>query len=540
MSETRRQVIINQNAHQWTSLELDEDANKVLAFHKDLPQYRASPLISLHSIAQELGVQAVYVKDESNRFGLPSFKILGASWAVYRAIVDKLRLAPDVALRDMTQALSLQSITLFAATDGNHGRAIARMGNILSIQVDIHVPANMHAATIDLIRHEGANVITSTGNYDQAVVDAEHASKQRHGGILIQDFAFDGYEQIPQWTVDGYKTMMLEIDQQLDGIRPDFVFTPVGVGSFAHAVVSHFKREGNHTSVIAVEPEAAACLWESLKQGGRTSLLTGHTIMSGMECGTVSKTAWPFLRDGVSASLMISDLDSHVAVLDLKRMGVSAGPCGAASLAALRLLTSADRDTLGFDENSVVVLMCTEGPPATDDVSSKPAALTVCDGNRVTLSITTAQQTVSLWTNFTGLTPWELMDEDPRMSAWTWLSQKLRTESMVEGCFLLRVQSNRIVHSAIRRDVVVYYYGMYLQDLLIARLLRAGVHTDIENFGWVQHQQRTRPFGEASVRRRCTADAMAIAHSRAIHDIAPTSSGHCQKVPGKPQPRQRL
>lgn len=155
--------------------------------------------------------------------------------------------------------------------------------------------------------------------------------------------------------------MMVEIDKQLGEIHADLVVAPVGVGSFAQAAVTHFKRHDQSAAVLTVEPDTAACLWKSLRRGERVSEKTTSTIMAGLECGTVSAIAWPLLQAGVDASITVSDYESHLAVLELEATGVSAGPCGAAPLAALRRLSAEDRKAIGLSNESVVVLLCTEG-----------------------------------------------------------------------------------------------------------------------------------------------------------------------------------
>lgn len=155
--------------------------------------------------------------------------------------------------------------------------------------------------------------------------------------------------------------MMREIDEQLGDQTPDLVIAPVGVGSFMQAVVSHYKAPGQHSRVLAVEPDTAACLYKSLTKGEPVALETTPTIMTGLDCGTVSSIAWPVLQAGVDASLTVSDYEAHEACGLLHSLGVSAGPCGSAPMAALRRLTSSDKAALGLDESSVVVLLCTEG-----------------------------------------------------------------------------------------------------------------------------------------------------------------------------------
>ncbi|KAI0010801.1 acetylornithine deacetylase [Xylariaceae sp. FL0662B] len=359
MADSRRPVYFNPSAKSWTAPP-SECADLVARFHQQLPNYRPTRLVCLDELSQEAGVGRVLLKDESSRFGLPSFKILGASWGTFRALARELALPLDVDIATMKQALTARLITLYAATDGNHGRAVARMGTILSIPVEIHVPARMDAVAIGLIQDEGATVVVSTGSYDIAVMEADDAAR-RNGGVLIQDFAFGTYEEIPKWIVDGYQTMMREIDIELGDVRPNLIIAAVGVGSFAHAVVSHYKSKGTNTAILTVEPDTAACLWKSLRRGETRAEETTQTIMAGLDCGTVSSISWSLLRSGVDASLSISDYEAHVATLSLKKLGVSAGPCGASPLAALRRLNASDKTTLGLDQNSVVVLLCTEG-----------------------------------------------------------------------------------------------------------------------------------------------------------------------------------
>ncbi|KAI0163944.1 tryptophan synthase beta subunit-like PLP-dependent enzyme [Xylariaceae sp. FL1272] len=358
-SHWRRPVRFNPAARSWSSPETGAP-DLVRAFHQQLPNAQPTQLTSLDELAKQLGVHAVFVKNESSRNSLPSFKILGASWGAYRAITQELGLPLDSSVATVKQALTSRPITLYTATDGNHGRAVARVGAVLGTPVEVHVPASVNKSEVEKIQSEGATVVVSSADYDATVMIA-HRAAQVGGGLLIQDFAFDGYEEIAQWIVDGYQTLMLEIDDQLQGLNPDLVVTPAGVGSLAQAVVSHFKRAGAQTTVLAVEPDTAACFYHSVKQDKIVPIQTSPTIMTGLDCGTVSTIAWPLLKSGVDANLTISDFESHTAARDLQALGVNAGPCGAASLAALRRLTVADRAQLGLTDQSVVLFLCTEG-----------------------------------------------------------------------------------------------------------------------------------------------------------------------------------
>lgn len=193
----RRRVIFNEQDRPWpaSSSLSSTDVQIIKKFHQSLPGYVSTPLRSLTYVAAELGLGAVYLKDESNRMGLPSFKILGASWGAFRAMAQRLGLPLNVDLEQLKQAAS--SITLFAATDGNHGRAVAKIGKYLgAAAVEIYVPHQLSRETIDLIESEGATVKKIRGSYDDAVVEAYQASKKDRDGIFVQDTAFDDYEEI--------------------------------------------------------------------------------------------------------------------------------------------------------------------------------------------------------------------------------------------------------------------------------------------------------------------------------------------------------
>ncbi|KAF4153592.1 hypothetical protein CNMCM6069_000607 [Aspergillus lentulus] len=365
-------------------------------FHHSLPGYRPTPLVSLPEVAAELGVKAVFVKDESNRFGLPSFKVLGASWGCYRAVVSHLELFPTVALEDLKQNLKKSPVTLFAATEGNHGRAVAFMARQLGVTARIFVPASMDEGTRNRIASEGADVVISNGDYDQAVQEAWVASRN-DDGLLVQDTAFDGYEEVPAWIVEGYSTMMTEIDEQLSqlGLQSTLTVTPVGVGSLAHAVVRHCKSRATPIAVVAVEPDSGPCLINSLQAGKTVTVKSSETIMNGMNCGTVSATAWPDLQRVVDAAVTVSSYESHCAVQYLASHNVRAGPCGGASLAAFRRLKASGHATSLLHRDAVVVFLCTEGArpyPLPRDVAVEHAVgltqtLTQINSSNPTLSV---------------------------------------------------------------------------------------------------------------------------------------------------------
>lgn len=192
----RRTPYVNPEAAYWVSEQTSME--EVLAFHKSFPTHTPTRLVALPSVAKELGVAALYVKEESQRCGLPSFKILGASWAICRAVAAYINLPASTDLQILAKAAQAKGVVLVAATKGNHGRAVAKSAKKLGLEARILVPKDMCNKTIELIQSEGADVTVTEGDYDGAVVVARAVSEGLTAGILIQDTAFEGYEEIPQ------------------------------------------------------------------------------------------------------------------------------------------------------------------------------------------------------------------------------------------------------------------------------------------------------------------------------------------------------
>jgi diaminopropionate ammonia-lyase len=232
----------------------------------------------------------------------------------------------------------------------------------------VFVPQVMLPDTATRIADEGAEVVRVDGDYDTAVRAAAEFADAAPGRALVQDTAWPGYEQVPAWIVEGYDTMLSEVDDQLEK-PPDLVAVPVGVGSLAEAVVRHYRRpHGSHPRVLSVEPDTAACVLASLTAGRPVTVSTAATVMAGLNCGTVSAAAWPVLHPGCDAAIAVSDQEALRAVDDLGQLGISSGPCGAATLAGVRAALNdlSRRTALGLDDDAVVVLLSTEGRPGDD------------------------------------------------------------------------------------------------------------------------------------------------------------------------------
>ena len=362
-------------------------SGEVRAFHRALPGYAPTPLTEAPALAAELGAGRVFVKDESDRLGLPAFKVLGASWAVRQLLVGgpgrpeavtsgavtSETVTPD-ALRSL--AAGRPGLAFVTATDGNHGRAVARMARLVGAPAHVFVPAVAQPSVVAAIAGEGADVTQVAGSYDEAVAAAAAWARGRPGAELVQDTAWPGYEQVPGWIVEGYSTLFAETDAQLaaaGAAPPDLVVVPVGVGSLAQAAVAHYRAEDappvaeprTGTALLAVEPDTAACLLASLRAGRPASVATAGTIMAGLNCGTVSTTAWPYLSAGLDAAVAVGDAAARRAVADLAAAGISAGPSGAAPLAGARAAltgpgSAGRRAVLAAAGEPVVVLLSTE------------------------------------------------------------------------------------------------------------------------------------------------------------------------------------
>lgn len=314
------------------------------AFHRAMSGYAPTPVRQLDAIASEVGVAAVYVKDESNRLGLPAFKILGASWAVERTLRD------DPAAR-----------TLVAASAGNHGRAVAHAAAIRGLACRIFLPARSLAVRRQAIAAEGAEVVVVDGSYEDAVETAARSARED----AIELIADVGETGPAEWVIDGYATLFAEAAEQA---TYDLIVVPVGVGSLAAAAARHGAEV--RAKVIGVEPSTAACLSASLARGVPTVVPTPGTTMAGLDCAQVSAAAWPSLYRGIAGTVTISDNEADTAMRELSANGLTIGESGAAPLAGLRALHNDEdcrrlREHLAINRKTRVLLIATEGPTGT-------------------------------------------------------------------------------------------------------------------------------------------------------------------------------
>lgn len=375
-----------------------EEVEKARSFHESFPQYSVTPLVELPHMAEHLGLGKVFIKDESYRFGLNAFKVLGGSYAIARYIAEQTGKDVSQLPYDVLTSKELREefgqATFFTATDGNHGRGVAWAANKLGQNSVVLMPKGSTQTRLNNILAEGAKATIEEYNYDECVRMANELAEQTEHGVMVQDTAWDGYEEIPSWIMQGYGTMALEADTQLSECgcgRPTHVLIQAGVGSLAGAVQGYFANRypDNPPKVIVVEAEAAACLYRGAAAGdGQIRIVDGDmvTIMAGLACGEPNTISWDILKNHVDTFTAAPD---WVAAKGMRMLAapikgdapVTSGESGAAPFGTLACIMTMDeyrplREHLGLDETSKVLLFSTEGD--TDPIRYKSI---VWDGN---------------------------------------------------------------------------------------------------------------------------------------------------------------
>lgn len=369
-----------------------EEVRKARAFHESFPQYCVTPLVKLEQMARYLGLGQVYVKDESYRFGLNAFKVLGGSFAMARYIARQtgkdVSELPYEVLTSGELKEEFGQATFFTATDGNHGRGVAWAANKLGQKAVVLMPKGTTQTRLNNILAEGARATIEPYNYDECVRRANAMAEQTEHGVMVQDTAWDGYEEIPAWIMQGYGTMAMEADEQvreLGGEAPTHVFIQAGVGSLAGAVQGYFANRypENPPKVVVVEAEAAACLYRGAVKGdGSIQIVDGdmETIMAGLACGEPNTISWDILKNHVDTFAAVPD---WVAARGMRMLAapikgdspVTSGESGAAPFGALACIMCMEeyrelREHLGLDQNSRVLLFSTEGDTDPDRYKS--------------------------------------------------------------------------------------------------------------------------------------------------------------------------
>lgn len=352
-----------------------EQIQAVTAFHKTLPGYAPTPLVKLDGFAKRMGVGAVFLKDESKRFGLNAFKALGGSWAIADYLKETLNLDEEVTFDSLRTALAgREPITFITATDGNHGRGVAWTARVLGQKAVVYMPKGSAAERLENIRAQGAQAMITEYNYDDTVRMAARDA-EANGWVLVQDTAWPEYETIPTRIVQGYGTLAMEIVEQLGEERPTHLFLQAGVGSFAGAVlgcmVEAYGKDYPITTIM--EPDKADCVYRSAAaDDGKLHFVTGDmdTMMAGLACGEPCTVVWPVLNSYADAFV---SCDDENAAQGMRLLGqplgsdpvVVSGESGAVGAGLLERIMSGRyeelRKALKLDGNSRVLLISTEG-----------------------------------------------------------------------------------------------------------------------------------------------------------------------------------
>lgn len=359
------------------------EIKKAKAFHESFPQYSETPLTKLDQMASYFHLGSVFIKDESYRFGLKAFKVLGGSYSMAKYIAketgrDVSELPYDVLTSDALHD-EFGTATFFTATDGNHGRGVAWAAEKLRQKAVVHMPKGTTQTRLENIKKLGADVDILELNYDDCVRQAAREADATPRGVIVQDTAWDGYEEIPSWIMQGYGTMAMEAGQQLKAAgveRPTHVFVQAGVGSLAGAVVGYYANlyKDNPPVFVVVEAEAAACLYKgAVANDGKPRIVDGdmQTIMAGLACGEPNTISWDILKNHVDCFIAAPD---WVAAQGMRMLAaplhgdtpITSGESGAAPFGALSVIMTDDnyaelRTALKLDENSKVLVFSTEG-----------------------------------------------------------------------------------------------------------------------------------------------------------------------------------
>ncbi|MDD3339090.1 MAG: diaminopropionate ammonia-lyase [Lachnospiraceae bacterium] len=361
----------------------EENVKKALTFHRSFPQYSVTPLTKLRQMADYLGIHSLYIKDESYRFGLNAFKVLGGSFAIGKYIAKETgKDVSELPYRVLTSEKLREEFgqaTFFTATDGNHGRGVAWAANKLGQKAVVRMPKGTTETRLQNIQKENAEVTIEDLNYDECVRMANGEAEKTKHGVMIQDTAWDGYEEIPSWIMQGYGTLALEADRQLlaEGCdRPTHIFIQAGVGSLAGAVIGYFanKYKGDEPIMVVVEANAANCIYRSaIKKNGEIVNVTGDmdTIMAGLACGEPNTISWDILRNHAAAFASCPDWMSAkgTRMYGVPLQGDSAiisGESGSITMGFLASVMTYDRykhirEELQLDKDSSVLLVSTEG-----------------------------------------------------------------------------------------------------------------------------------------------------------------------------------
>ncbi|MBP1925780.1 diaminopropionate ammonia-lyase [Sedimentibacter acidaminivorans] len=359
----------------------EEVAKKTLKFHSSFEQYTETPLVELNELSKYIGLKDFFIKDESYRFGLNAFKVLGGSFAIGQYIANRLGKSiedlPYKVLMSDDIKKELGELTFITATDGNHGRGIAWTAEQLKQKAIVYMPKGSSLERRDRIRAHGATCEITEWNYDDTVRYCNELA-EKNGYVMVQDTSWEGYEDIPTWIMQGYMTMAYEAYLELEKLnkKPTHIFLQAGVGSLSSAVTGFFSSvyEDDKPIITIVEPDKAACLYKTAKaDDGKLHPVTGemNTIMAGLACGEPVTVGWPVLNANAENFLSVPDSTAAhgMRVLGNPLKGderIISGESGAASAGVVSQVMTLEelkdiKESLKLDKNSIVLCFSTEG-----------------------------------------------------------------------------------------------------------------------------------------------------------------------------------
>ena len=391
---TNRGEVVDTSAYSFANTE------KIRRLHKSLNAYNVTPLVELKTFAREKNVAAVFVKDESKRFGLKAFKALGSVWAIYKVISDAIKLDNPTLDEIFQRRDELSEMTFATTTDGNHGKGVSWAARFFGCKSRVFMPKGTVEVRAQAIRDAGSATVEITDmTYDDCVKFTAQLAEQNHWQ-LIQDTAWDGYEDIPAQIMLGYSTLAYEAIEQMNHLAtfeqknverrdaaitsdcrnsqsrqpgqasrlPTHIFLQAGVGSMAAAVAAVFAENfpDNPPRVTIVEPTQVACFYESFKIGDgliHSATGNGQTMMAGLNCATPCSVAWKILRRLATDAATISDSVAAEAMRVLSAQGIISGESGCAGFALVNAAVNSPelRRALDIDEHSRIFVINTEG-----------------------------------------------------------------------------------------------------------------------------------------------------------------------------------
>lgn len=342
------------------------EAGDVLFWLRQCPAYAATPLADMTFLASALGIRRLFIKDETRRMGLGSFKALGGAYAVFDYLMRKSPQPAGMPAGDLLARLSATAsgMTFCCASAGNHGLSVAAGAKLFGADCTVFLAQSVPEAFANRLDEYGAAVIRLGDDYEESIAGARKVSRE-NGWILIADSSWDGYLDIPSTVMQGYAVISDEVARACTdtGVWPSHVFLQAGVGGLAGALANHIRLHwAEQPAIIVVEPENAACLMESARSGRMSRVEASGTNMGRLDCAEPSLLAFEILKNTADVFVTVDDRSADVAAKTLSRAGMPTTPSGAAGFSALGELANDvhQREVFQLDANAHCLVIATE------------------------------------------------------------------------------------------------------------------------------------------------------------------------------------